>query len=401
MSACTKSSSLILLKELKKLEKHELRIRDFVENHMVDQDGMVLSFLCKKTLKPWTNDQLKQFCGGLKVFEPSARGDMAGVLAYEDSLMATSEYGLSQIYRYKLEKQPEALASASQQVFALLQVFYEGESFERGYLPKPHGGMRKAALSHEISPDQQIKALATLRAYEAYASPSLIKRIHHNLVALADYHIVRNFMHPRRECFIVTPENRPHHLSVLIPSLWIAYRITGKKSYLQHLLRFDSLLDDLAQGKNLFCDYNPASLYIEGFHLAMQEGLKDQRLTEIIRRLWEGSVQQITADGQGYLSDRRISKTSRVLRLPSYAPIVDFYFPEIEAWRKALLVLERLDDPRKMLYVDPPVSAKALQEIKNTYHEVGSQSICETSVTSWLLAYWRLRAAWGKNNALV
>ncbi|MBI4023374.1 MAG: hypothetical protein HY360_00230, partial [Verrucomicrobia bacterium] len=61
--------------------------------------GLLYSHLNVETLKPWTNAQLAVL--DVKNLHHPGRGDPAAVFAYEDSLMATGEYAVSQMDRFR------------------------------------------------------------------------------------------------------------------------------------------------------------------------------------------------------------------------------------------------------------------------------------------------------------
>ena len=366
---------------LDRLAASERQIRAFVETYMVDECGLVYSFMNARTLKPWTDAELKAY--NLKpVCHPNINSP-ADYYAYENSLMGTGEYAASQVARYEATGEGEALATAGHQIGAIMQVFEQGALFEKGFLPKPFGGVRRCAYSHELSPDQHIKVLVAMRAFQPYAPPSLKRRMDEYIVALADYHMARGFIHPRRESFVVTPENRPHVISILVPVLVCAHNITGQARYRDALSRFDEILDRYAGG-TFDVHFNLTAITMEGLHLAVREGLQDKRLKSIIRLLWERQVPEVTGSGLGYVDRERTRLSSESLRMAGLAPIVDGYFPDLHACRLGLFVLQKLRNPRRMLYVN-----KATRPID--YHGPLSESICELAVGSWLLGYWRMR----------
>jgi hypothetical protein len=374
---------------LDSLAASERRVRAFVETYMVDECGLVYSFLNAKTLKPWTDTELKAY-NLMPVCHPNINSP-ADYYAYENSLMGTGEYAASQVARYEATGEGEALASAGHQIGAIMQVFEQGALFEKGFLPKPFGGIRRCAYSHELSPDQHIKALVAMRAYQPYAPPSLKRRMDEYIVALADYHMARGFNHPRRESFVVTPENRPHVISILVPVLMCAYNITGQARYRDALSRFDAILDRYAGG-TFDVLFNLTAITMEGLHLAIREGLQDKRLKTIIRLLWERQVPEVVSSGLGYVDHERIRLSSESLRMAGLAPIVDRYFPDLQACRLGLFLLQKLRDPRRMLYVNKTTQPR-------DYHGPLSESICELAVGSWLLGYWRMRNSGGASDA--
>jgi hypothetical protein len=366
---------------LKRLEPQEREIRNFAEKHMIDECGLMYSFLNAKTLKPWTDTALKAY-NLQPVCHPNVNSP-AEYYAYENSLMGTGEYASSQLDRFEVTGDGEALGTAAHQISAIMQVFYQAELFEKGFLPKPFGGIRKCAYSHELSPDQQIKCLVALRSYQRYAPASQKKIIDDYIVAMADYHQARGFIHPRRESFVVTPENRPHAISILVPLLMCAYNITGDGKYKDALERFNPILDDYAHGK-FQIHFNLAALMVEGFHLAIIEGLDDKRLKISIRKLWEAHTNSVLDDGLGYVDEERTKKSSEVLRMAGIAPIVDHYFPKLNACQLGLFLLQKNTDPKRFLYINEDTAPR-------DHHGPVSESICELAVGSWLMGYWRMR----------
>jgi hypothetical protein len=366
---------------LKKLESRERKIRNFVEKYMIDECGLMYSFMNAKTLKPWTDAELKAY-NLLPVCHPNINSP-GEYYAYENSLMGTGEYASSQLARFDVTGDGEALGTAAHQISAIMQVFYQGALFEKGFLPKPFGGIRKCAYSHELSPDQQVKCLTALKDYQKYAPASQKKIIDDYIVALADYHCARGFIHPRRESMVVTPENRPHAISILLPVLMCAGNITGNVKYKNALARFNAILDDYANGK-FQIHFNLAALMIEGFHLAISEGIDDERLLIAIRKIWEAHTGMVLDNGLGYSDENHTKKSSEVLRMSGIAPIVDSYFPELNARDLGLFLLEKNTDPKRFLYINEDSDPQP-------YHGPLSESICELAVGSWLMGYWRMR----------
>ncbi len=370
----------VSLAALRRLARPEAAIRDLIETRMLDGHGLMYSFLNAKTLRPWTDEELKAH--NLMPVCHANVNSPAEYYAYENSLMGTGEYASSQVARYLATGAPGALAAAGCQVHAIMQVFYQGELFEKGFLPKPFGGVRRCAYSHELSHDQQIKALVALRDYRQFAPPALSRRMDEYIVALADYHYARKFMHPRRESFVVNAENRPHYIAILLPVLVIAHKITGDARYLQALAKFDPMVDDCAAGR-FPPGFNQAALVIEGMHLALREGHRDGRYVKAIGKLWQANLPWIDRGGLGFLNEERTRKTSEVLRLAGLAPVVHEYFPGWHPCRAGLFLLGKNTDPRKMLYVNWEAQPR-------DFHGPLAASLCELALSSWLLGYWRM-----------
>jgi len=365
----------------KTLASAETRIARFVEAHMTDESGLLYSHLHAETLKPWTHEQMKSFCL-THMYKNHPHPEQN--LTYEDSLMATAEYACAQIARFQATSEPLALVTAARAVNAIMQVQYQGSHHMPGHLPKPFGGVRGARDSHEISPDQYVKSLVALRAFQPYAPEAMRETIDRYLVDIADYFVARDFVHHHRENKIVSPESRVHCLALYIPLLQLAANISGDQSYLDHLPRFDAALDRVLVDEELAND-NILSLFLEGFHLAIQEGATDPRLKPGIRRIWEITAHTVLENGLMPRTLGFTAQTSRSLLLAPRATIVDQYFPEMDASSLAWKLLNAQKDPRQMKYV-----IEQGDEAIHAMVPIAFRSICETSVTSWLLAYWRL-----------
>ncbi len=370
-----------LQKRIALLGDNEQNIRAFVEHSLSDADGLVYACLNVDVMLPWTNAECEK---QQHSFILSHVSNPADYVAYEDSLMATAEYALSEVLRYEINGQLETLASATRRIGTLLRVFDEGDKYEKGYLPKPFGGMAKAAYSHEISIDQYIKTIYALNKFHAYANTETTKRIESRIVDSADYFLARDFKHPRRESMIVTVENRPHCLALYVPMLQLAANISGNNDYLDSMQseRFDEAFTSL---KTMAPPpFNIASLLIEGFHLAQSEGCTDPRLEQIIQSQWKMTCSRFNDSGLGLLYADRHLWSSRGLRVPAYAPLITSFFPE--ALELALSILEKVNQPEQMLHINCGLSEDPVFKDR----EYLSKSICGISVTSWLVAYQRL-----------
>jgi len=365
----------------KTLASAETLIARFVEAHMTDESGLLYSHLHAETLKPWTHEQMKAF-SLTHMYKNHPHPEQN--LTYEDSLMATAEYACAQIARFQATSEPLALVTAARAVNAIMQVQYQGSHHMPGHLPKPFGGVRGARDSHEISPDQYVKSIVALRTFQPYAPEAMRETIDRYLVDIADYFVARDFVHHHRENKIVSPESRVHCIALYIPLLYIAANITGDLSYLDHLARFDAAMDRVLVDEELAND-NILSLFLEGYHLAIQEGATDPRLKQGIRRIWEITAETVLENGLMPRTLGFTAQTSRSLLLAPRATIVEHYHPEIQSTSLAWRLLDRQKDPQQMKYV-----ISQGNEAIHTMVPIGFRSICETSVTSWLLGYWRL-----------
>jgi hypothetical protein len=105
----------------------------------------------------------------------------------------------------------------------------------------------------------------------------------------------------------------------------------------------------------------------------MREGCDDPRLPKLIAVLWERSAGHVDSHGDTFEGDSPPKKTSQGTRLASAATIVRQRHASIAATKLAVTILKRLSDIQQMTNYRMP------------------DAISVTSVTSWLVAYWRLR----------
>jgi hypothetical protein len=174
-------------------------------------------------------------------------------------------------------------------------------------------------------------------------------------------------------------------MAFFIPILVLAHKITGDSVYRSSLARFDLILDRLLMD-DVPTNCNIVSLFMEGFDLAINEGYDDVRLREVIRRLWQARLRDTERCGLWNDDPGDSFVSSRALRIAAFASIVDRNVPGAEAWTLGIRLLQGMTDPRKMLYactapdaLPPLLRHRAL-------------SLCETSITSWLVGYWSLAA---------
>ena len=344
----------------------------FVTQHMMDGDGLCRSMLHQDTLKPWTKQQLATLDQRMLTDWFQNSPDYSACLAYENALMATGEFAVSQMARHRVTGEPAVRELARRCVHAILGVIEQGRHYMPGYLPKPFGGMAKARDSHEMSVDQYTKAIAALHAWRPLADKGERAAIDRFFVDAADFFIARKFRHAYRHRTIVTADTHHHALGLFVPLVVLAANVSGKKEYRTHLKLFDKTIDDCATDEKL-SNFNMTSLLIDGFDLAIQEGCDDARLPALIGSLWDRSIKNIDAAGESFEGASPPRKTSEGTRVVACATIVEKLHPTTRATMVASRVLHHYTEPRQMVHYRIP------------------GAIFDVSITSWLTAYWRLR----------
>jgi len=241
-----------------------------------------------------------------------------------------------------------------------------------GWLPKPFGGLRNARNSHETSTDQYTKAVVALHAWRPLASQEERSRIDRFFVDAAEFFIARKFRLAYRHRTIVSADTHHHALGLFVPLVVLAAEVSGDARYRKHLASFSGPMDAAIDDDRL-ANFNMTSLVAEGYFLAMQVGCDDPRLAQTIRKLWQRGRARIDAEGDAYDGDRPPKRDSQATRLAAIARIVESLDPSTRATNLAMKMLGRYTDVRSMTHTRLP------------------ESIAEVSITSWLVAYWRLR----------
>ncbi len=356
------------------LSSIEKIMRGFVMQRMMDADGLCRGCLCAATLAPWTNEDLAKTEQRriIDMFQNSP--DKAGCLTYENALMATGEFALSQIIRHKATGEDEARELAHRGIRGILAVIEEGRHYMPGWLPKPFGGVSHARDSHEMSVDQYTKAIIALNAWRPLAGKQERAVIDRFFVDAADFFIARKWRHAYRHRTIVTAATHHHALGLYVPLAQLAARASGDARYLAEMKNFDEPIHAILANETLESGFNGISLIAEGFHAAIQAGAEDKRLPQVIEHLWRAGSRCIDAQGRGFIPRQEPEPDSQGPRLAAIATIVDPINPDLHATALAEKILAAHRDPAQMLHVG---------DLKH--------SISEVSVTSWLVAYWRLR----------
>lgn len=344
----------------------------FVVDRMLDGDGLCRSFLCAATLAPWTNADLAKTDQQILTDMFQNSPDKAGCLTYENALMATGEFAVSQIVRYRVTKDETARELAHRAIRAILGVVQAGRHYMPGWLPKPFGGLRTARDSHETSTDQYTKAIVALHAWRPLADDGQRSEIDRFFVDAADFFVARKFRHAYRHRTIVTADTHQHALGLFVPLVVLAAQVTGDPAYREHLATFHSAMEAALQNEVL-ANFNMTSLIVEGYQVALQAGHQDPILARTIATLWQRGARRIDETGAAYDTADPKRPEPQSTRLAATATLVEALDPATRATELAARILARERDPRTMTHTRLP------------------ETIDEVAITSWLVAYWRLR----------
>ena len=162
-----------------------MRIEAAVEEHFVDPNGVVYSFLDKATRRPPTD---AFFVGA----ETSVR--VPGVSdsdfhMHENCGMCSGAYMQAMILKHQGTGDPSALARARRCFGALRHIYEIGKELEPGFFPKIYGGR----FSPQTSTDQVLYAVSAMDNFHSLANPDEKKAIGEMIPAMVEFWVKRQY----------------------------------------------------------------------------------------------------------------------------------------------------------------------------------------------------------------
>ncbi len=154
-----------------KLQTRAEKIYSLVASKIMDRDGLVYSMILEDGLKPIRDKDIpERVC--FNYVDAPKRLWKAGFFGYEDSLMATAEFLLANIYKYQATKDKQSKRLAKKLFNALKSAALASAKYSSwvvkpmlGFLSKPYGGIKNAHLSGEVSVDQYLRVMYSMEVY--------------------------------------------------------------------------------------------------------------------------------------------------------------------------------------------------------------------------------------------
>ena len=262
----------------------------------MDSDGLIPGEINADGPRLFSNEDFR----GYETWD-YAGGDFAGHVAYEDSLMTTGRFIHAEVLRHLTRNDGEGLTLAERAAGAVLAVSAAGDAHEPGYLPKPYGGLHKAAVSRGISSDQYEHALFGLWALRNVSQDQkLCGAIEQSIVRWAHYFRRHQFCYDYYGRVRVTPARAVHGLGLFLPLCLIAHRITGETVFIEAMER---QLAPIVQGdfaEKVSSNPNTTNLTVMGLVYCWQH--------DVYRRLCECGIEtcvrrvlpRLSRDGLAY-----------------------------------------------------------------------------------------------------
>lgn len=156
----------------------------WVEDHMVDDNGVVYTFVDRTTGQPLTNEVVE-------AVDPIRleTGTTAGWWAYENCTMVTAAYMQGLLYRYEQDGDISAMARARRCFKALCYIYETGKQLDEGFMPKIYDNR----FTGETSSDQVLFATVALDHYHQHASEDEKPIVSRMITEMVRFFVTRDY----------------------------------------------------------------------------------------------------------------------------------------------------------------------------------------------------------------
>lgn len=178
-------------------EEVEATIQEVIERVFRDDDGILRSGVNGRTMKPLTNDEVKDRPNGKGGYtERSAMPDAlkAVWLNYENAGQASGAYLVALCHKAEVTHDPKVRELARRTVDAIVTLWDNAAppaglgGGGRGWFPKPYGGIHHVAGIDECSADQYADVTLGLHAYHrTLADATEKKQIEEVIISFSDW----------------------------------------------------------------------------------------------------------------------------------------------------------------------------------------------------------------------
>lgn len=207
--------------ETRDLQLREEGLEEFVEKHLTDSHGLILSWIDARTLRPFSPET---FVKGDRMRHPAAKDveDFGRYFAYENSGMCTGAWLAAQTLRHEVTGDRKSLSLARAAFAAIRELYRRSQEIAPGFLSKFHQGK----LSPEVSTDQCLYVMVGLDRFAALATSAERAEISEMITGMADFWRLREYRHPYRE----RDFDWPWPLNRFPVMMWLAWRYSGRET---------------------------------------------------------------------------------------------------------------------------------------------------------------------------
>ncbi len=411
------------------LSERANKIFEYMETHMISPCGLVYHTINENTHSAWRDAEIPDNVIYNCIDAPRELWK-AGFFNYEDSLMATSEYLIGNLYQYFITHN-RTHAEIAKRCFDALKLSaehsarYEGENVSQptnGFLSKPYGGANKANLSGEVSIDQYMRTMYAMEFYrDSIASSDETKWINRFLFDCSRCWDMYNYSFNYFKAIVRWATERPHGLAFGLycsaigqqmkkydNQYWFELFLTRLETFQKKI--FSGLLTDntaalvvmamkqlckfRAQQKDIWTDYCLKA--VSSAEQAVQNGygwlfsfLSNQQREELIEPhwhtqphrywnflRWRGNIKRPAPSLSGAMADTyEITEQQSLIK-------------------KAYSILEDLGKDGYIKWAEPITE----NDLPKGYEMLG-QCVSGLNTACWFRSYWQLRFLMHSRNA--
>lgn len=219
-----------------KLDQLCINFEDYLYKHFFDEDGILLSYIDKKTGKPFdfeyinTQKLWKIPCERLEEYH-----------AYEDSMMNYGFY-LTYLYeKYNATGDCKVLEQMKQTMEMIFKIYEISQQIENGFFGRPYGGLNRIVHNKEpLGTDQIAPLLSGVGLYRNIASDIEKRKIDQMVVDSLEWYRKQGYQYLWYKFFIhkYTDKNMSHALNFYLPCAYWAYNFTGDIKYYEDYKKF-------------------------------------------------------------------------------------------------------------------------------------------------------------------
>lgn len=190
------------------------RIEAWAEEHFIDPNGVVYTYLDKETSAPVSDAFFTDADDPFYVHICTP----AEFHTYEDCGICTGAYLQSQLWRYAAEEKPESLSKARRCFKGLRHVYELGKELEEGFFPKAYGNK----FTPQTSTDQVLYAVLALDHLHRYAETDEKAEIDRMISEMVRFWVKRDYKYT-----YYTIQDMPWPLARFPSLLLLAFRHSG------------------------------------------------------------------------------------------------------------------------------------------------------------------------------
>ena len=178
------------------MEEKAERFDRQLEESFVDPDGLIYNMVHSPGFRPYRAEDLSSDDKYRPIWKEQGWPTIEAWANYENTPHTVGCYLGYQAYRYRVTGEPRCLERAARTFAAVKRNFEIGEKvLERGYWPKPFGGLGEAHRSKDMTPDCNFGLVSGLNTYLDVAPPALRDEASEILKAIIDFYVKHNFDH--------------------------------------------------------------------------------------------------------------------------------------------------------------------------------------------------------------